>query len=125
MWGPCIPSPIWLLKQFLVKTAKKSKQPKLAELITAIKDHVRGQYLYNAINEQKYACIYYYYHTRLLFLMRRLNKNELAALFTTNISFFWEWLDKYAQQQIRKRFDNVYDAVEYFFLANISKLAQY
>lgn len=36
------PSPIWLPKQSLVKTPKKPKRPKTAELVIAIKDHVRS-----------------------------------------------------------------------------------
>lgn len=45
----------WLLKQSLVKTPKKLKWPKLAEIVTTIKDHKATWYLENTTDEQKYA----------------------------------------------------------------------
>ncbi|MCJ1342650.1 hypothetical protein MMC31_000837 [Peltigera leucophlebia] len=122
--GPRTPSPTRLPKQSSVKTPKKPKRPKPAELVTAIKDHVGGRYLYNATDKQKYTRICRYYNARLSFLVYGLNENELAALFTTNMPSFWGQLDEYAQQRMRKSFDDAYDAAEYFLIANISKLAQ-
>ena len=121
--GPRTPFPTQLPKQSPVKTPKKSKRPKPAELVTAIKDYVEGRYLYNATDEQEYARIYCYYYARLSLLVRGLNENELAALFTTNMPSFWGRLDEYAQQRTRKSFDDAYDAAEYFLIANISELA--
>lgn len=122
--SPRTPSPQQQPKLSPAKTPKKPKRPKPADLVTAIKDHVGGQYLYNAIDENEYARICRFYHARLSLLVRGLNENELSALFTTNMPSFWGRLDEYGQQRTRKSFDDAYDHAEYHLIVHISELAR-